>query len=40
MLKTRRPRRTVASLLFWREWTKLKRQGVDVRARFAALPPE
>jgi APA family basic amino acid/polyamine antiporter len=31
---------TVASLLYWREVRGLARGGVDVAARFAALPPE
>jgi uncharacterized membrane protein len=30
----------VASLLFAREWTKLKRSGSDVKKQFTELPPE
>ena len=30
----------VASLIYWRERHMLERSGVDLRARFAALPPE
>jgi APA family basic amino acid/polyamine antiporter len=30
---------TTASLIFAREWRKLRRQGVDLKERFARLPP-
>ncbi|HJU41455.1 MAG TPA: APC family permease [Vicinamibacterales bacterium] len=30
----------VGSLIYWREVSRLRRAGVDLRARFAALPPE
>lgn len=31
---------TAGTMIYWREVTKLKTAGVDLRARFAALPPE
>src|SRR5262245_19056246 len=30
----------LASVLYWSAARRLRRQGIDVRARFAALPPE
>ncbi len=30
----------IGSLIYWREVSRLRRAGVDLRARFAALPPE
>ena len=30
----------IGSLIYWREVARLRRTGVDLRARFAALPPE